>query len=243
MTEFKWQIDTIRTVLFSNEKFKFKKKEWSKIITGLDISNEMMQEENGITTQYVEITNLDHNRQFNLVHIEGQNIIDLQLVFEKDEKYYSFAEIAKEVESFFEKNKNLFNNLDGNIIRIGNVVELSIPIEDEKMGCNLLKSNVSYFNNIDADLDEISFRSNKSYIYNNIKVNQVIQYANGQKMSLIIDPQMGIPKANVQKNILMNIDVNTDASHRSKLDLNDFCSSLQNSVLTLIKNGGSYVSQ
>ena len=74
MTEFKWQIDTIRTVLFSNEKFKFKKKEWSKIVTGLDISNEMTQEENGITTQYVEITNLDHNRQFNLVHIKEQNV-------------------------------------------------------------------------------------------------------------------------------------------------------------------------
>jgi len=110
MTEFKWQIDTIRTVLFSNEKFKFQKKEWSKIITGLDISNEMTQEENGVATQYVEITNLDQNRQFNLVHIEGQNIIDLQLVFERNKEYYSYAEIAKEVESFFEKNKSLFNN-------------------------------------------------------------------------------------------------------------------------------------
>ncbi len=60
-------------------------------------------------------------------------------------------------------------------------------------------------------------------------------------MSLVIDPQMGIPKATVQKNILMNIDVNTDASHRSKLDLNDFSSSLQDAILTLIKNGGSYV--
>lgn len=242
MTEFKWQIDTIRTVLFSNEKFKFKKKEWSKIVTGLDISNEMTQEENGITTQYVEITNLDHNRQFNLVHIEEQNVIDLQLVFERDENYYSYAEIAKEVESFFEKNEALFNSFDENIIRIGNVVELSIPIENEKIGCSLLKNNVSYFNNINDDLDEISFRSNKSYIYNNIKINQVIQYANGQKMSLVIDPQMGIPKANIQKNILMNIDVNTDAGHRSKLDIKDFNSSLKNSVLTLIKNGGSYVS-
>ncbi|ECE6725814.1 hypothetical protein [Acinetobacter ursingii] len=241
MTEFKWQIDTIRTVLFSNEKFKFQKKEWSKIITGLDISNEMTQEENGVATQYVEITNLDQNRQFNLVHIEGQNIIDLQLVFERNKEYYSYAEIAKEVESFFEKNKSLFNNLNENIIRVGNVVELSIPIEDERIGCNLLKRNVSYFSNIDDDLNEISFRSNKSYIYNNIKINQVIQYANGQKMSLVIDPQMGIPKATVQKNILMNIDVNTDASHRSKLDLNDFSSSLQDAILTLIKNGGSYV--
>lgn len=146
------------------------------------------------------------------------------------------------MESFFEKNKKLFNSLDENIIRIGNVVELSIPIDDEKMGCNLLKKNVSYFKNIDDDLDEISFRSNKSYMYNNIKINQVIQYANGQKMSVVIDPQMGMPKANVQKNILMNINVNTDASHRSKLDLEGFNSSLQNSVLTLIKNGGSYVS-
>lgn len=31
MTEFKWQIDTIRTVLFSNEKFKFKKRNGQKL--------------------------------------------------------------------------------------------------------------------------------------------------------------------------------------------------------------------
>mgnify|MGYP003596130640 FL=1 len=40
----------------------------------------------------------------------------------------------------------------------------------------------------------------------------------------------------------MNIDVNTDASHRSKLDLEEFNLSLQESVLNLIKNRGVYAS-
>ncbi|MGH1933938.1 hypothetical protein ACRCKN_19755, partial [Acinetobacter baumannii] len=92
-------------------------------------------------------------------------------------------------------------------------VELSIPVDNEKIGCDLLRSNVSYLNNMQEDLEEISYRTNKSYFIDNIKINQVVQYSNGQKMSLVIDPNIGIPKAKVQKNILMNIDVNTDASH------------------------------
>ena len=242
MTELKWTIDTIRIVLFSNKKFHFKKNEWSKIITGLDISNEMTQEENGIKKQYIEITKLDENRQFNLVYLEEQNAIDLQLVFERDENTYSYDEISKNIEYFFEKTQKLFNILDQDIIRIGNVVELSIEIDDEKTGCNLLKKNIPYFQNIEDDLDEIHFRINKSYINENIKINQVIQYANGQKMSLVIDPQMGIPKANLQKNILMNIDVNTDAAHKSKLNLQNINLSIQNSVLAIIKSGGTYAS-
>lgn len=243
MTEFKWQIDSIRTVLFFSGEINFIKKEWSKNITGLEISNEMTQsEENGRMIQYVEITNLDNNKQFNLVYLKDQSLIDLQLVFERDESFYSFNEILKEVEFFFEKIKVFFNQLNEKIIRIGNVVELSIPVDSEKIGCDLLRSNVPYLSNMQEDLEEISYRTNKSYSHDNIKINQVIQYSNGQKMSLIIDPQVGIPKAKVQKNILMNIDVNTDASHRSELDFSKFIPLLQESVKSLIRNGGAYAS-
>lgn len=242
MTELKWKIDTIRTVLFSSEKFRFEKKEWSKIITGQEISNEMTQEENGKITQYIEMTNINSNKQFNLVYIEEQNVLDLQLVFQQDQNTYSYDEITNIAETFFEQNKKFFATLNESIVRIGNVVELSIAIDDEKYGCNLLKNNIPSLNNIGDDLDEISFRTNKSYIYNNIKINRVIQYAIGQKMTVAIDPKMGIPKANLQKNILMNIDINTDASHKSKLDLQEFNASLQESVLNIIKNRGVYAS-
>ncbi|MGF2280862.1 hypothetical protein [Acinetobacter baumannii] len=243
MTEFKWQIDSIRTVLFFNGEINFKKKEWSKNITGLEISNEMTQsEENGRLIQYVEITNLDSNKQFNLVYLKDQSLIDLQLVFERDENFYTFNEIIKEVDFFYEKISVFFDQLNEKIIRIGNVVELSIPVDNEKIGCDLLRSNVSYLNNMQEDLEEISYRTNKSYFIDNIKINQVVQYSNGQKMSLVIDPNIGIPKAKVQKNILMNIDVNTDASHRSELDFLKFIPLLQDSVKKLIRNGGSYVS-
>lgn len=243
MTEFKWQIDSIRTVLFFNGEINFKKKEWSKNITGLEISNEMTQsEENGRLIQYVEITNLDSNKQFNLVYLKDQSLIDLQLVFERDENFYTFNEIIKEVEFFYEKISVFFEHLNERIIRIGNVVELSIPVDNEKIGCDLLRSNVSYLNNMQEDLEEISYRTNKSYFIDNIKINQVVQYSNGQKMSVVIDPHVGIPKAKVQKNILMNIDVNTDASHRSELDFLKFIPLLQDSVKNLIRNGGSYVS-
>ncbi|ACJ42785.1 hypothetical protein J7S89_09015 [Acinetobacter baumannii] len=243
MTEFKWQIDSIRTVLFFNGEINFKKKEWSKNITGLEISNEMTQsEENGRLIQYVEITNLDSNKQFNLVYLKDQSLIDLQLVFERDENFYTFNEIIKEVDFFYEKISVFFDQLNEKIIRIGNVVELSIPVDNEKIGCDLLRSNVSYLNNMQEDLEEISYRTNKSYFIDNIKINQVVQYSNGQKMSLVIDPNIGIPKAKVQKNILMNIDVNTDASHRSELDFLKFIPLLQDSVKKLIRNGGTYVS-
>ncbi|MBD0228660.1 hypothetical protein, partial [Acinetobacter baumannii] len=241
--EFKWQIDSIRTVLFFNGEINFKKKEWSKNITGLEISNEMTQsEENGRLIQYVEITNLDSNKQFNLVYLKDQSLIDLQLVFERDENFYTFNEIIKEVDFFYEKISVFFDQLNEKIIRIGNVVELSIPVDNEKIGCDLLRSNVSYLNNMQEDLEEISYRTNKSYFIDNIKINQVVQYSNGQKMSLVIDPNIGIPKAKVQKNILMNIDVNTDASHRSELDFLKFIPLLQDSVKKLIRNGGTYVS-
>ncbi|EMQ0070066.1 TPA: hypothetical protein OXO77_003151 [Acinetobacter baumannii] len=243
MTEFKWQIDSIRTVLFFNGEINFKKKEWSKNITGLEISNEMTQsEENGRLIQYVEITNLDSNKQFNLVYLKDQSLIDLQLVFERDENFYTFNEIIKEVDFFYEKISVFFDQLNEKIIRIGNVVELSIPVDNEKIGCDLLRSNVSYLNNMQEDLEEISYRTNKSYFIDNIKINQVVQYSNGQKMSLVIDPNIGIPKAKVQKNILMNIDVNTDAYHRSELDFLKFIPLLQDSVKKLIRNGGTYVS-
>ncbi|MGF2284540.1 hypothetical protein ACHBY3_16275 [Acinetobacter baumannii] len=243
MTEFKWQIDSIRTVLFFNGEINFKKKEWSKNITGLEISNEMTQsEENGRLIQYVEITNLDSNKQFNLVYLKDQSLIELQLVFERDENFYTFNEIIKEVDFFYEKISVFFDQLNEKIIRIGNVVELSIPVDNEKIGCDLLRSNVSYLNNMQEDLEEISYRTNKSYFIDNIKINQVVQYSNGQKMSLVIDPNIGIPKAKVQKNILMNIDVNTDASHRSELDFLKFIPLLQDSVKKLIRNGGTYVS-
>ncbi|HCA5336786.1 MULTISPECIES: hypothetical protein [Acinetobacter calcoaceticus/baumannii complex] len=243
MTEFKWQIDSIRTVLFFNGEINFKKKEWSKNITGLEISNEMTQsEENGRLIQYVEITNLDSNKQFNLVYLKDQSLIDLQLVFERDENFYTFNEIIKEVDFFYEKISVFFDQINEKIIRIGNVVELSIPVDNEKIGCDLLRSNVSYLNNMQEDLEEISYRTNKSYFIDNIKINQVVQYSNGQKMSLVIDPNIGIPKAKVQKNILMNIDVNTDASHRSELDFLKFIPLLQDSVKKLIRNGGAYVS-
>lgn len=243
MTEFKWQIDSIRTVLFFNGEINFKKKEWSKNITGLEISNEMTQsEENGRLIQYVEITNLDSNKQFNLVYLKDQSLIDLQLVFERDENFYTFNEIIKEVDFFYEKISVFFDQLNEKIIRIGNVVELSLPVDNEKIGCDLLRSNVSYLNNMQEDLEEISYRTNKSYFIDNIKINQVVQYSNGQKMSLVIDPNIGIPKAKVQKNILMNIDVNTDASHRSELDFLKFIPLLQDSVKKLIRNGGTYVS-
>lgn len=240
MTELKWKIDTIRTVLFSNEKLKFKKKEWSKIITGQDVFNEMTQEENGKITQYIEMTNIELNKQFNLVYVEEQNVLDLQLVFQHDQYTYSYDEIIEITKNFFEKNKKLFSVLRSSIIRIGNVVELSIAIDDEKSGCNLLKNNIPSLTAIGNDLDEISFRTNKSYIYKNVKVNRVIQYAIGQKMTVAIDPKMGIPKANLQKHILMNIDVNTDASHRNVLDLEEFNLSSQDAILDILKNRGVY---
>ncbi|MGH1997982.1 hypothetical protein ACRCKF_19370, partial [Acinetobacter baumannii] len=84
--------------------------------------------------------------------LKDQSLIDLQLVFERDENFYTFNEIIKEVDFFYEKISVFFDQLNEKIIRIGNVVELSIPVDNEKIGCDLLRSNVSYLNNMQEDL-------------------------------------------------------------------------------------------
>ncbi|EPL8723631.1 hypothetical protein NXT49_003570, partial [Acinetobacter baumannii] len=118
-----------------------------------------------------------------------------------------------------------------------------IPLEGNIFASNLLKKDVSYFSKIDDDLEEISFRVNKSKVFNNIKVNQVIHYAEGQKMSISFDPQMGMPKANVQKQLILNIDLNTDAAHRSPLSVKDVSDFLEEGILNIVENGGVYASR
>ncbi len=243
MTDLKWQIDTIRTVLFFNEKINFKKNDWSKIITGKDVTREMKQEENGIEKQYIEMTDLDQKKQFNLVFVNESNVIDLQDSFEKDDSSYTYEEIISNIKDFNERTQKIYNEFYNDVMRIGCVVELSIPIEGNISAVNLLKDNIRYFSNLDSDLEEISFRVNKVTTASNIKVNQVIHYAEGQKISISLDPQMDIPKANVQKRLILNIDVNTDAAHRSILNLNDLSTVLADSILTIVKNRGTYASR
>lgn len=243
MTNLKWKIDKIRTVLFFNNKIDFKKRDWSILITGKDVSNEIKQEENGIEQQYIEMTNLDEYRQFNLIFVKEGNVIDLQDSFEKDINFYSYDEISYYIKDFSERTQKIYQHFNNDIIRIGRVVELSIPLEGNIFASNLLKKDVSYFSKIDDDLEEISFRVNKSKVFNNIKVNQVIHYAEGQKMSISFDPQMGMPKANVQKQLILNIDLNTDAAHRSPLSVKDVSDFLEEGILNIVENGGVYASR
>ena len=242
MTNLKWQIDTIRTILFFNNKINFEKGVWSKAITGKDISNDLKQEENGIEQQYIEMTDIDHKSQFNLVFVKESNIIDLQVSFEKDNNVYSYDEIVRCIKDFSDKTKVIYQNFDNQVIRVGRVIELSIPLEDDMSSCQLLKNNIPYFSNLDDDLSELSFRSNKSSHCNKIKVNQVIHYAEGQKMVISFDPQVGAPKANVQKRLILNIDSNTDATHKSPLDVAELSEFLEESIVSIVKNGGVYAS-
>ena len=242
MTNLKWQIDTIRTILFFNNKIDFEKGVWSKAITGKDISNDLKQEENGIEQQYIEMTDLDHKRQFNLVFVKESNVIDLQDSFDKDNSVYSYDEIISYIKDFSERTKVVYQNFDNQIIRIGRVIELSLPLEEDISACQLLKNNISYFSNLDDDLSEVSFRVNKSSNCNKIKVNQVIHYAEGQKMLISFDPQMGAPKANVQKRLILNIDSNTDAAHKSPLNLAELSEFLEASIVSIVQNGVVYAS-
>ncbi len=242
MTNLKWQIDTIRTILFFNNKINFEKGVWSKAITGKDISNDLKQEENGIEQQYIEMTDIDHKSQFNLVFVKESNIIDLQVSFEKDNNVYSYDEIVRCIKDFSDKTKVIYQNFDNQVIRVGRVIELSIPLEDDMSSCQLLKNNIPYFSNLDDDLSELSFRVNKPSSFNKIKVNQVIHYVEGQKMQISFDPHMVRPKANVQKHLILNIDSNTDAAHRSTLDVTEISDFLEESIVSIIKNGGTYAS-
>ena len=242
MTNLKWQIDTIRTILFFNNKINFERGVWSKAITGKDISNDLKQEENGIEQQYIEMTDLDHKRQFNLVFVKESNVIDLQDSFEKDDGVYSYDEIISYIKDFSERTKVVYQDFDNQVVRIGRVIELSLPLEEGRSACQLLKNNIPYFSNLDDDLSELSFRVNKPSSFNKIKVNQVIHYVEGQKMQISFDPHMVRPKANVQKHLILNIDSNTDAAHRSTLDVTEISDFLEESIVSIIKNGGTYAS-
>ena len=144
MTNLKWQIDTIRTILFFNNKINFERGVWSKAITGKDISNDLKQEENGIEQQYIEMTDLDHKRQFNLVFVKESNVIDLQDSFEKDDGVYSYDEIISYIKDFSERTKVVYQDFDNQVVRIGRVIELSLPLEEGRSACQLLKNNIPY---------------------------------------------------------------------------------------------------
>ncbi len=55
--------------------------------------------------------------------------------------------------------KLFIKNFDNQIIRIGRVIELSLPLEEDISASQLLKNNISYFSNSDDDLSEVSFES------------------------------------------------------------------------------------
>ncbi|QNH50187.1 hypothetical protein HWI77_10600 [Acinetobacter venetianus] len=238
----KWRIDTIRSIVFFNKKIEFKKNEWSKLLTGKDqvrTFNPPASEQ-----QYVEMTALDNNQQLNLIHVEDKNIIDLHLVCNKNNMLYDFDEILSKLNEFYELldkfNPNI--NTEG-VIRIGHVIELSIPVEDEVQGCDILKENFSYLSGFSDGLEEINLRINKPTMNENIKINRVIRFSNAQKVMVNISKGASTPTANIEKNITVNIDVNTDASHKYPFDLINFSNYLKGYLKEIVSAGGNYVNK
>lgn len=235
----KWRIDTIRSIVFFNKKIEFKKNEWSKLLAGeelLHLFNAPAPEK-----KYIEIAILNNGQQLNLIHIEDENIIDLHLVFNKDKVSYDFNEISNKLNEFYERLNPFIPEIDKNAIRIGNVIELSIPVEDEIQGCNILKENFSYLSGFSDNLEEVNLKINKPTMNDNIKINRVIRISNSQKISVNMTKGSATPTANLEKIITVNIDVNTDASHKYPLNLSGFSSFLEKSLKEIVNNGGGYV--
>jgi len=239
MTEIKWKIDAIRNIIFFKEKTDFLPKEWSKLITQREDCKKIIQEDNGLK-RHIEITDLDNERLFNLIYTEKNNSLELVLVFKLDEKFYSYEDIVREFKNFSDANEKFLENLKESFIRIGYVTELSIPIEDEKKGCNILRTNITSLENVSSDLDEINYKTNKTYYCDNIKVNQVILCTIGKKITISINPENNSPKATIQKNVLMNIDVNTDGANTLELNFEKINTSMKNAIFGIIERGGNY---
>lgn len=235
----KWRIDTIRSIVFFNKKIEFKKNEWSQLLAGKDLAH--IFNSPAPEKQYIEIAVLNNGQQLNLIHVEDKNIIDLHLVFNKDKESYDFNEISNKLNEFYERLNLFIPEINGNAIRVGNVIELSIPVEDEIHGCNILKRNFSYLSGFSDDLEEVNLKINKPIMNDNIKINRVIRISNAQKLSFNMTKGSATPTANLEKTITFNIDVNTDASHKYPLNLSAFSSFLEKSLKEIVYNGGGYV--
>lgn len=235
----KWRIDSIRSILFFNKKIDFKKNEWSKLLTGdqkIQAVN-MAQPEN----QYIEMTHLDNDKQLNLIHVEGKNIIVLHLIFNNKNKYFDFQEISKEVDDFYLLVNKLNPEINENAIRIGNILELSIPNNDESNWCSQIKNNFSYLSGLSDGLEDINLKMNKPTMNENIKINRVIRIANDQKISVNMTKATDNPTANIEKTIAINIDLNTDASHKYPFNLINFSGYLESYLKEIVNNRGGYV--
>lgn len=235
----KWRIDSIRSILFFNKKIDFKKNEWSQLVTGIQQLQaiNMAQPEN----QYIEMTHLDNNKQLNLIHVEDKNVIVLHLIFNDKNKYFDFNEISKEVDNFYVLLNKLNPEINENVIRIGNILELSIPNNDESNWCSQIKNNFSYLSGLSDGLEDINLKMNKPAMNENIKINRVIRIANDKKISINMNKATDKPTANIEKTIAINIDVNTDEIHKYPFNLINFSKYLENYLKEIVNNGGGYV--
>ncbi|WP_213385324.1 hypothetical protein [Acinetobacter pittii] len=240
----KWQLDSIRFIIFCDKEVEFPKKELSRKITNKEkvvtMSPSPSKDSSVFDKQYMEIVPLDESaiKQFHLTIFENKNIFDFQLMSDNDKTYYTLSEINDQVNSFYSSLKSVFDYFKDSVIRIGKVVELSIPINDDITACNFIKNNFKVLNNFDQNLSEINLKLNKIYTHNDININRVIRILTGQKISF--DTEASNPKADIINSVLLNIDVNTDANKKELLDLESFYASMSNALSNLILNGGAY---
>ena len=240
--DIKWHLDGIRFIVFCNKEIDFPKKELSKKITNRNnvISMTPSSENNSVEKQYIEIVPLDESatKQFHLTYIENRNIFDFQLMFNDENKNFTLKEINEELDSFYSNLQVVFEYFKDSVIRIGKVIELSIPTKNDSEACNFIRNNFKILKDFDHDLNEINLKLNKSYKYNDVLINRVIRVASGQKISLDIESKN--TKADIVNSVLLNIDVNTDASRKEILDLESFCLSLRTALSSRSMNGGAY---
>ncbi|MDA3439639.1 hypothetical protein MJ046_04715 [Acinetobacter bereziniae] len=240
----KWQIDSIRLIIFCNKRIEFPKIELSKEITGqnkvISLNPSLNSDDKHLENRYVEFVplNKNSNQQFIFTYIEEKNIFDFKLIFEEDKSVYSFLEIKNNFEKFYKSLEKTFTYFNNSVIRIGKVIELSFPVENNIQGCQHIKNSLNFLNHLEGNLDEINLKLNKTYKHKGIEINRVIKIANGQKIAFDIDSQH--PKADVIKSVLFNIDINTDSSNKNVLNLESFNNSINKALYNIVNNGGIY---
>ncbi len=242
MSEFKWQIETIRSVLFFNEPIEFKKKEWSFVVTNKDhfIASSIV-EEHEVEKQYTETTELDDFKQFNLVHVNDMNIIDLQYQYNENEKFYSISEIVNEIDDFKAKTKQIYSYFPDKLIRMGSIMQVSVPLGGNETAAKILQKNIPTFASLDTSFEEINIRANKPISKDGVRVNCVFQFAEGEKISLGFDSQMKTPQPKLQKRLVHVIDINTDVGHRDTLPVETWSEHLHEELVKAILNGAENV--
>ena len=216
-SDFTWNIENLRIITFGEDPIPFSKDEISTLLTGRNVTASIKQDENGDgDIEINEVTPLEDDSIFNLSFFEKQNIIEFSLnVNEIKKESLSLDIIFNRISDYTQK---FYEEYNFKIKRIGVISELY------QTNFDYIKNNISIINLLGEE-DDFDIRLNKLRIFNNIKINQAVNFNSAERVFVTIEEPFNVPIINIKRVTRLTIDVNTDIEHKI----------IDNSLIMLIK--------